>query len=349
MSTIRSWRISDVATARPSSSLYLLAEERRGEFDGWRADRALVEIRRDLERTGSVAVHGYHAADCDVAALVEAIETPSLFGARTLLIVRGVESLDERAQERLTGAFERQAPQVTLVIVARGADMRRRFFLRCRELATRVPVDHPRPAEMRGFADAFARERERQLTEDARELLLECVGRDLLLLASELDKLAAVRVSEGVITADDVRRVSAPGREHGNFEVADALCARDAAAATRLLACALDEGAQPIALIGALAAALKPILAGADLVARGRSVDEALRELAVPPYQRAACQRGLRAYRPNELRRAFAQLADIDLASKTGSDARALLELWMLRVCVGTRQSPGRSTAPPQP
>lgn len=321
------------------SSLYLLAEERRGEFDGWRADRALADIRRGLERRGSVAVHGYHAGECDVVALADAIETPSLFGARTLLVVRGVESLDERSQERLLAALERQAPQVTLAIVARGADMRRRFFARCRELATRVPVDHPRLGEMRDFADAFARERERELTDDARALLLDCVGRDLLLLASELDKLAA-GVATKVVEVEDVRRVTAPGREHGNFEVADALCARDAAAATRLLACALDEGAQPIALVGALAASLRPLVAGAELVARGRSVDEALRELAVAPYQRIACQRGLRAYRAAELRRAYAELADIDLASKSGGDGRVLLELWMLRTCGRPRTQP---------
>lgn len=322
-----------------ASSLYLLAEERRGEFDGWRADHALADIRRGLERKGSVAVHGYHAGECDVVALADAIETPSLFGARTLLVVRGVESLDERSQERLLAALERQAPQVTLAIVARGADMRRRFFARCRELATRVPVDHPRLAEMREFADAFARERERELTDDARALLLDCVGRDLLLLASEIDKLA-VGVGTKVIGVEDVRRVTAPGREHGNFEVADALCARDAAAATRLLACALDEGAQPIALVGALAASLRPLVAGAELVARGRSVDEALRELAVAPYQRIACQRGLRAYRAGELRRAYAELADIDLASKSGGDGRVLLELWMLRTCGRPRTQP---------
>ena len=314
------------------SSLYLLAEERRGEFDGWRADRALADIQRSLERKGSLAVHGYHAGECDVVALADAIETPSLFGARTLLVVRGVESLDERSQDRLLAALERQAPQVTLAIVARGADMRRRFFARCRELATRVPVDHPRQSEMRGFADVFARERERELTDDARALLLDCVGRDLLLLASELDKLAAA-VPGRVIEVDEIRRVTAPGREHGNFEVADALCARDAAAATRLLACALDEGAQPIALVGALAASLRPLVAGAELVAKGRSVDEALRELGVAPYQRIACQRGLRAYRSVELRRAYAELADIDLASKSGGDGRVLLELWMLRTC----------------
>ncbi len=319
--------------AGPSPSLFLLAEERRGEFDGWRADRAIADLRRDLEKRGSVAVHGYSAGDCDVGALADAIETPSLFGARTLLVVRGVESLDERSHERLLAALERQAPQVTVVVVARTADMRRRFFARCRELATRVPVDHPRHGEMRGFADAFARERGRALDDEARDVLLECVGRDLLLLASELDKLVAAVPAERPIGAEDVRRVSAPGREHGNFEVADALCARDAAAATRLLACALDEGASPIALIGALAASMKPLVAGAELVARGRSVDEALRELAVAPYQRWACQRGLRAYRAGELRRAYSELADIDLASKSGGDGRALLEHWMLRVC----------------
>ncbi len=331
-----------------ASSLFLLAEERRGEFDGWRADRALEEIRRGLERQGSVAVHGYHAADCDVGALADAIETPSLFGQRTLLIVRGAESIDERGQERLTLALERQAPQVTVAIVARGADMRRRFFARCREIATRVPVDHPRTSEMRSFADGFARERGRALTEEARELLLECVGRDLLLLASELDKLAVAVSAERSIAVDDVRRVSAPGREHGNFEVADALCARDAEAAMRLLACALDEGAQPIAVIGAIAASLKPVVAGAELVARGRGVDEALREIAVAPYQRFACQRALRAYRPAELRRAYARLADLDLASKSGSDARPLLEHWVLDLCLGNRRAAGQRVSPPQ-
>lgn len=324
--------------------VYLLAEERRGEFDGWRADRALADIRKRLERAGSVAEHGYRAGECDVLALVAAIETPSLFGARTLIVVRGVESLDERSQERLTAALERQAPQVTVAIVARGADMRRRFFVRCRELATRIPVDHPRAAEMRGFVDAFARERGCELAEAARELLLECVGHDLLLLASELDKLAAA-VTGRVVEVDDVRRITASGREHGNFEVADAFCARDAAAATRLLACALDEGTQPIAVIGALAASLRPLVAGAELVARGRSVDEAVRELALAPYQRFACQRGLRAYRASELRRAYSELADIDLAAKSGGDGRALLELWLLRAC---RPAP-RSSASPRP
>jgi hypothetical protein len=34
------------------------------------------------------------------------------------------------------------------------------------------------------------------------------------------------------------------------------------------------------------------------------------------------------------LRRAYGELADIDLASKSGGDARALLELWTLKLCV---------------
>ena len=316
-------------------ALYLLAEERRGEFDGHRADLALAEIRRALEAEhGSVAIHGYHAADCDATVVADAIETASLFGTRTLVVVRGAETLDDRSGQRLTQALERQAPQVTLVIVARGADMRRRFFARCRELARRIPVDHPRANEMAGWADALARARGRRLEGEARDLLLDGVGRDLLVLASELDKLAAAVPASRAITAADVRRIAAAGREHGSFEVADALCARDGVSATRLLAHSLDEGAQPIALIAALGSSLRSVLAGAEVVARGRSVDEATRELAVAPYQRRAFQQGVRAYRPPELRRALVRLAEIDLASKTGvGDARAQLEEWVLRLC----------------
>ena len=325
-------------------------EERRGEFDGLRADRALAEIRRTLEREpGDVAVLGYHGADCDPEALADAIETPSLFGARTLLVLRGAEALPERAQDRLVHALERQAPQVTVAIVARGGDQRRRFFARCRELGRRVPVDHPRTGEMVQWADRFAKDRGRRLDDDARALLLECIGRDLLLLASELDKLVAAVPAERAIGAADVLRVTAPGREHGTFEMTDAVCARDAAGASRLLAQALDEGAQPIAVIGALAAALKPILAGAEFVARGRRPEEAERAIGLNPYQRRAVQQGMRAYRVGELRRALIRLADIDVAIKTGTgDGRTMLEEWLVRVVV-RRSGDRRATATPAP
>ncbi len=277
----------------------------------------------------------YHGADCDPDAIAEAIETPSLFGGRTLLVIRGAEALPERCHERLIQALERQAPQVTVAIVARGADQRRRLFARCREIGRKVPVDHPRHGEMAEWADRLARERGRRLSEDGRGRLLECVGRDLLVLASEIDKLVAAVPAERTIGAEDVLRVSAPGREHGTFEMTDAVCARDPARASRLLAHALDEGAQPIALIGALAATLRPILAGADLMARGRRLEDAERAVGVNPYQRRAFQQGVRAYGTRELRRAMVHLADIDLAIKTGTgDGRALLEEWLLRVCV---------------
>jgi DNA polymerase-3 subunit delta len=337
--------------AAAAARLYLLAEERRGEFDGYRADRALEEIRRSLEAGGkTVAVLAYHAADCEADTLAEAIETPSLFGARTLIVLRGAEALDERAQERLVRSLDGQAPQVTLAVVARGADMRRRFFTRCRDLGRRVPVDHPRASEMRGWADGLARERRRRLEDEARELLIDGVGRDLLLLATELDKLVAAVPESRPIAAADVERVTVAGREHGNFEVVGALCARDLAAALRLLARSLDQGAQPIALIGALGSSLKTLLAGAELVVRGRSVDAAERELGLTFYQRRTFQRGVRAYRAVELRRALGRLAALDLAVKTGAgDPRPLLEEWALGFCLGddgrrgaTRQSGGR-------
>jgi len=206
-----------------------------------------------------------------------------------------------------------------------------------------VPVDHPRVGELRAWTERFARERRRRLDDDAAALLLDVIGRDLLVLASEIDKLAAAVPEGRSITAADVARVSAAAREHGNFEMVDALGARDAAAATRLLRQSLDEGGQPIAIVGAIAASLKPLLAGAELLARGRSIADAERMVGIAPYQRRAFQLGLRAYRAPELRRALIRLVDLDLALKTGAgEPRALLEDWVLRLCLGPRPSAAR-------
>ena len=211
--------------------------------------------------------------------------------------------------------------------------MRRRLFARCRELAERIAVDHPRGADLRGWAERFARARGRRLDDDAAALLIETVGRDLMVLASEVDKLAAAVPEGRAIAAADVHRIVAAAREHGNFEMVDALCARDAGAAVRLLRHALDEGAQPIAIVGAIAASLRPLLAGADLLRRGRGAADAERVLGVAPYQRRGFQQGLRAYAAGELRRALVRLVDLDVALKTGAgEPRALLEDWVLRL-----------------
>ena len=96
------------------------------------------------------------------------------------------------------------------------------------------------------------------------------------------------------------------------------------------------RGAAPIAIIGALAASLKPLVAGAELVARGRSVDEALRELAVAPYQRVRVP--ARATRLSPARSCVAPTASSPTSisrARAAATARALLELWTLRVCVG--------------
>jgi DNA polymerase-3 subunit delta len=197
----------------------------------------------------------------------------------------------------------------------------------------------------------FTRLDDRQLTEMARtkiydlgaeideaalRQLIGLVGPDVRRLTNEINKLAAAAMPGKTITSALIDALVPNSRELTNFELTDHLVAGRRAQALEALKKILDDGAEPLALMGLISYNYRRLLMAKDLMSRGADRREVanvakLRYNDQEPFLAAARRADIQS-----LIHAIKRLADVDLAIKTSrggsGPAAARLQIEML-VC----------------
>ena len=152
-------------------------------------------------------------------------------------------------------------------------------------------------------------------------------------LATELEKLATAALPTGYVSMELVDSLVGRSRELSNFELTDHLVARNRRRALETLGRLLDDGAEPVMLIGLLASSFHRLALAKDLMARGAPNEEVFRLVPMPQSKRADFLATARRADADELSRRIRRIADADLAIKTSlggggaQGARLQLEL----------------------
>jgi DNA polymerase III subunit delta len=184
--------------------------------------------------------------------------------------------------------------------------------------------------------------------------LAELVGGDARVLASEVQKLAAYVGDRKVIGAADVDQVVTRVASDPFFALGNAVEARDLAAAMGVLDRSIADGASPFMLLGSLASTVRRMIVERERARRAvgeRRVGSAREwEAEVFPTVPEDEAKGKKPYgfwmkyqaslrfSRGELLDALADLAEADVAMKSGQDGRIRLE----RVLVGLLVAPTR-------
>jgi DNA polymerase-3 subunit delta len=150
-------------------------------------------------------------------------------------------------------------------------------------------------------------------------------------LANELNKLATAALPAGYITMEMVDALVGRARELSNFELTDHLIARDRRRALATLQKLLDDGAEPVMLVGLLASNYHRLALAKELMAQGRPKEEVFRLVNMPYSKREEFLATARRTDAQDLARRLARIAAADLAIKT-SQATPRLQLELL-VC----------------
>jgi DNA polymerase-3 subunit delta len=150
-------------------------------------------------------------------------------------------------------------------------------------------------------------------------------------VATELEKLSTAALPSGHISVEMVDELVGRSRELSNFELTDHLVARDRRRALETLARLLDDGAEPLMLIGLLASSYHRLALAKDLMSRGAPEQEVFRVVNMPFSQRKEFLATARRADADALARRIRRIAEADLAIKT-SQATPRLQLEML-VC----------------
>ena len=311
-----------------------------------------------IEAFVSPDIRDFCISDLDLSSttifeVLDRAQTPSLMAPFQVIFVRNVRQLYTRGAKKdefaaLERYFKSPNPQALLLFIADflriPADTRRmdlddknRFERLTETLGAHcgmVELARVSEEDAMRWAVATAQEADLRLEGDAARELVDALGADMMLVASELEKLLLYAAGRGRITLGDVETMVLSAKQRTLYELTDAISAHDRARALALLHGLLNSSdAGEDAAIGhlyMLARTFRQMLVILEKNVRdSRAIWQALWQgFRMPPFAADDLIRQARRYKSRrELTRALRLVARADLELRSSPpDKRLVLE-----------------------
>ena len=298
-------------------------------------------------------------AETTIFEILDRAQTPSLMAPFQVLFIRNLKNLYTRGAKKeefsaLNAYFRSPNPQALVVFVAdhiripsdpRRMDMQDKDrYERIREtlgdwcgLVELARVDE---ADALKWIAAEAKRRDVAIDNDAARELADALGADMMLIASELEKLVLYVGAKKRITLGDVETMVLAAKQRSLYELTDAISARDQARAVSLLHGLLNasDGGEDSAIghLYMLARTFRQMLVILEKNVRdSRAIWQALWQgFRMPPFAAEDVIRQARRYKSRrELMRALRLIARADLELRSQPpDKRLVLERLVLEL-----------------
>jgi DNA polymerase-3 subunit delta len=267
----------------------------------------------------------------DVQQAIAAAEQLPMMTGRRVVRVADFSRLREADEEALARYLARPATSSVVIFIADELDKRRKLSKTLLDACTSVEFASLGDTELATWAKSRLRELKAEMDDRALHQLVALVGSDVRTLSNELEKLAAAALPSGRITMEMIDTLVGRSRVLSNFELTDHLIARNRRRALQTLQRLLDDGAEPVMLIGLIAGNYHRLALAKELMARGAAKEEVFRLVAMPYSKREEFLATARRSEAEALAQSIARIAAADLAIKT-SQATPRLQLELL-VC----------------
>lgn len=267
----------------------------------------------------------------DVQQAIAAAEQLPMMAERRVVSVTDFGRLREADEEALVRYLVRPAPSSVVIFIADDLDKRRKLSKQLLDACTSVEFAPLSDTELATWAKSRLRELKAETDERSLHHLVALVGSDVRTLSNELEKLATAALPSHVITMEMIDTLVGRSRVLSNFELTDYLIARNRRRALQTLQRLLDDGAEPVMLIGLIAGNFHRLALAKELMTRGAAKEEVFRLVAMPYSKREEFLATARRTEADALTRSIERIAAADLAIKT-SQATPRLQLELL-VC----------------
>lgn len=169
------------------------------------------------------------------------------------------------------------------------------------------------------------------ISTDNIKYLLERVGDDTTLLATEIGKIKIYKDKDKNITKDDITNLISKSLEVNNFKLIDAIINKNKNEAIMLYQDRIKLNEEPIAIIIALANQIRIMYQVKELYLNGYTENNIASILKIHPYRVKLANQNSKKYDSDILLNYLKQLANLDISIKTGKiDKQLGLELFIL-------------------
>jgi len=246
------------------------------------------------------------------------------------------DTITEADENVLTSYFAEPSPTSVVMFIADELNRVRKMGKLLCDKTTAVEFVSLNDREFAEWARKQVKDAGVEINDISLRQLLSRIGPDVRRLSNEIDKLVTAASPNKVITPELIDSLVPNSRELSNFDLTDHLIAGRRKQALIALRKMLDDGAEPVMLIGLIGANYRQLLAVKDLMSRGADRREVVRAIKAPPKNHESILGAARRTDLNKLSSAIQNVAKIDLAIKTslggGGRKAARMQIEML-VC----------------
>lgn len=291
--------------------------------------RVVALVERTIEE-GSEAFNVMTARGNEVRwpEVVATCRTMPMMASRRVVVLSSLQEARERDVEAFLAYLEEPSPTTCLVADVEGGDGRRQPFATLLKRGTVVECAPLSDLDAASYVVDLAKKQGVTMRRDAAALLVERVGSDMALLASEVERLVVYAHPEKDVDTWTVSRLVGASRQLSVFAYVGALARRDLPAAYGALRQLLNDGEAPLGILALIERQFRMMLAAAEAQKRGAAPQEACRVAGVPPFSTRRFLGELRAWPLPALERAYPIFLkkDQDMKSR-GVSPEAELEL----------------------
>ncbi|MBS4173599.1 DNA polymerase III subunit delta [Bacillus sp. FJAT-49736] len=301
--------------------------------------KLLKNMLTDEELDFNFASYDLEEVSVDIA--IEDAETLPFMGERRLIFLHNpffltsekVKSKVEHDIQKVEAYINEPVPYSTIVFVApyEKLDERKKITKQLKRTAEVLEAKKLSEPEIKGWIRHRAEANKVEIDDDAVELLMTLSGTNLMMLATEVDKLSLY--SEQCIDKHTVEILASKSLEQNIFSLVDKVINRKIEEALRIYYDLLKQNEEPIKILAVLANQFRLLYQTKELTRRGYGQQQVAQFLKIHPFRIKLAAGQAKMFTEEELNKIMMWIAESDYQMKSsGLSKEMIIEMLLFRI-----------------
>lgn len=276
----------------------------------------------------------YPGDKADFAEVFDELSTVGFFHPRRLVVIDNADPFVTRYRALLEKRINDLPPTGCLVLDVKTWAATTRLAKLVENAATLVCKGPPSTRMAHWCADWASSQYQKPITTAAANLLVDLIGAEMGLLDQELLKLSIYVGQRPKIEVEDVDKLVGQGRAANIWKIFDFLAGGQPGEALGLLERLLDQGEEPMRIVGAISSQLRKLSQAYRVVLSGMNPQAALEQAGISSFGLRSAEQQMRHLGKRRLLKLHDWLLELNLDLRGGSPMpeRTILERFLIRL-----------------
>jgi DNA polymerase III delta subunit len=268
-------------------------------------------------------LHAKEFDEIEAGRLMDEALTPSLFSQSRVLLVANAEKVSKKRAEVFAELQAVTTSSLKVILIFESMKTAESWV----KTLPVVAIDPLKPADVaKWLMERYS------VTPEVARYIVEAAGTELYPLHNEMEKLKTYLGGTKPAEIKDIDASLLRSEKFGPWELDDAILARDYNKAVHVVGAMLDEGVEPLMILGKIIRVWRQLFVGKGMSGKGSANDIAA-AAGVPNFKASSFAGSCRKYGWPQLAGGFRELLSADRAFKTSSpnvEAYFDILLWKL-------------------